>query len=293
MFQPDFRNSLVGLYPASVYEAQQETNIAAGYQAIKMAAVHDTPLAVVGGGPSIKKHIDELVNWPGHIWGINQSAQWLMQFEPRAPVWMFTCDPDPRCAAFADGVDRAILGGCCHPDVFEKFKGKDVRYFWTQTPKSAPKNDELDEPIGDIKEPKTPIFGSASVTRTFYPALLLGYKDVTYFGCEGSIDQATLESNACRSDYEMGFRDPDNARFMVIEAGGVEYITTPDYYITTLHLAEVMRSYPKLKEKSGGLLRAMLKHEDWSCVAVSDRLKHAFCEPDAKPYTTQFRGAIT
>src|SRR5690349_5759801 len=97
--RPKFK--VVGLVPDEVYASNQETTIAAGFRPVEMAAVHDTPLAVVGGGPSIKRHIMELVNWPGHIWGINQSAQWLLQFEPKCPVWMFTVDPDPRMALMA------------------------------------------------------------------------------------------------------------------------------------------------------------------------------------------------
>lgn len=285
--QPVFK--VVGIYPEDVYEAQQEANIAAGYERIRMSEIHDIPLAVVGGGPSIKKQIAELVGWPGHIWGVNQSAQWLMQFNPKAPVWLFTCDPDPRCAEFADGVSQAILGGSCHPLLFQKFAKENVRYFLTRPTKAALEHykDEV-EHNGPLAETKVETFGPSSVTRTFMPALMLGYKDVTYFGCEGCIDETTLEGNACRNDYAKGWRDHQNLRLMIIEAGGKEYITTPDYYITTKHLAEVMAAYPKLKERSGGLLRGMLKDPDWKCTAVSTALRDVCFQDCTTPHETKF-----
>lgn len=281
---------VVGLYPDSVYEAQQEANIAAGYRSIQMAPIHDVPLAVVGGGPSIKQHVAELISWPGHIWGINQSAQWLLKnFQPTCPVWMFTADPDPRCADFADGVEQAILGGSCHPLLFEKFDRQNVRYFLTRPTKSALAHYKSEvEANGPLATTKVETFGPSSVTRTFMPALMLGYKDVTYFGCEGSIDETTLEANACRNDYAIGHRSHKNLRLMIIRAGDKEYVTTPDYYITTTCLADVMKAYPKLKEKSGGLLRAMIEHEDWSCVAVSEQLRNDLFTDALEPYETKF-----
>lgn len=271
--QPEFR--VQPLYPEEVYEEQQEQNIAAGYRRVEIAPIHDIPLAVVGGGPSIKRQIAELVNWPGHIWGVNQSAQWLMRFSPKCPVLMFSVDPDPRLAEFADGVEYALLGGSCHPELFAKFKPENVRYFLTRPQRGIERKD-----ITPVAEPKVETFGPSSVTRIFMPAALLGYRDVTFFGCEGCIDETTLEGNACRNDYAKGWRSRENLRLMIIKAGGREYLTTPDYYITTQHLVKVMKAYPKLKQRSGGMLEAMLNDPDWSCVAVSQKMRDD-CFPEA------------
>lgn len=283
--RPEF--TVVGLVDEEIYEANQEAAIAAGYQCVEMSEVHGIPLAIVGGGPSIKAHIYELANWPGHIWGVNQSAQWMMQFEPRCPVLMFTVDPDPRMASMADGVSHALLGGSCHPELFAKFKKENVRYFLTRSPKGA---GPIEPPSPEAKS-KVEIFGSASVTRALMPAAMLGYRDITYFGCEGSIDESTLESNATRSDYALGYRTHDNMRMMIIKAGGKEYLTTVDYYITTVTLASQLTAKlaVKLKEKSGGLLRAMVEYPDsWECVAVSTALRDKAMPDLVTRYETQF-----
>lgn len=256
--------STVGLVPEETYVAQAEENIAAGIPDIKPVPPHDTPLAIVGGGPSTKRHIKELVEWPGHIWGINQTAQWLTTFQPKAPVWLFSVDPDPCLADWTSGVDRALLGSSCHPKVFQALKGKDVHLFHTREVRGV-RTLEVNDGSGVVATPKVQLFGPSSVCRSFIPAATLGYKDVTYFGCEGSIE---TETHAYRDESET------RKRQMIIKAGGVDYITTPDYYITTKFLVNVMRHYKKLKEKSGGLLRAMLEHPDtWEVVAVSEALR--------------------
>jgi hypothetical protein len=281
MIRPEF--NVVGLVPDEVYASNQAATLAAGFRLIQKALPHSTPLAVVGGGPSIKQHLDELIDWPGHIWGINQSASWLIKNGVKAPVIMFTVDPDPRMSLMTEGVTYALLGASCHQDLFAKFDKENVKTFLTRAPKGS------EEHLEPQPEPKVELFGPSSVTRIFMPAAMLGYKDITFFGCEGSIDETTLEGNATRNDYALGYRSHDNLRLMIIKAGGKEYLTTPDYYITTNHLVKVMRAYPKLKEKSGGMLRGILQNpDDWSCVAVSDDLRKCLYTEPLERYETAF-----
>jgi hypothetical protein len=256
--------STVGLVPEETYIQYARTNIAAGYPEITFAAPHDVPLAIVGGGPSALRALDELKNWPGHIWGINQSASWLIEQGCTAPVWLFSVDPDPCLAEWVTNVERAHLGASCHPKLFEALKGKEVHLFHTReipgvtNPIEAMVDDGTQAP-----EIKCNLMGPSSVCRVFLPAAMQGYKDVTFFGCEGSIEERTH-----------AYRHENRPRQMVIRAGERDYITTPDFYITTTFLVNVMREFSLLKEKSGGLLRAMLEFPDtWEVVAFSEELK--------------------
>jgi hypothetical protein len=269
VFRPEF--TTVGLVPEETYNEHALTNIGAGYPVITATAPHDVPLAIVGGGPSAAQALDELRAWPGHIWGINQGASWLAREAPGAMVWMFSVDPDPCLAEWTSGVERALLGSSCHPKVFEALKGK-VQMFHTRI---VPGVQELKADDGSGAPPITAnLMGPSSVCRTFLPAAMLGYKDVTYFGCEGSL-----------ADRTHAYRHEHRERQMIILAGGVEYFTTPDYYITTRFLVSVMRRFPRLKEKSGGLLRAMLMHpESWDVVALSGPLRDQVDPSATTPY---------
>lgn len=270
MIRLDF--STVGLVPEETYNEYALTNIAAGYPQLRATAPHDIPLAIVGGGPSVHAHLDELKEWPGHIWGINQGAAWLSHQAPKAQVWLFSVDPDECLAEWVAGVERAILGSSCHPKLFEALKGRDVRLFHTRI---VPGVQELNADDGSGSPPiMANLMGPSSVCRSFLPAAMLGYKDVTYFGCEGSIESQTH-----------AYRHEHRERQMIVRAGDQEYFTTPDYYITTRFLVSVMERFPKLKEKSGGLLRGMLDYPDtWEVVALSAALRDQVDPTAMVPY---------
>lgn len=255
----------VGLVSEETYLDYARTNIAAGYPEVSFAEPHDVPLAVVGGGPSAARALEELRNWPGHIWGINQTAEWLISEGVKAPVWMFTVDPGHELADMVAGVDRAFLGSSCHPALFAALKGKDIRIFHTRDIPGVTRSiEETANDGSDAPAIKCNLMGPSSVCRVFMPAAMSGYKYVTFFGCEGSIEETTH-----------AYRHEHRPRQMVIRAGGVDYITTPDFYITTMFLSNVMKEFGLLKEKSGGLLRAMLEHPDtWEVVALSEDLKN-------------------
>ena len=66
-------------YPMVPVERTLE-NVALNSQGATFLAFHEPhemPLAIVGGGPSVKDHLDELRAWPGHIWGVNAACTWL------------------------------------------------------------------------------------------------------------------------------------------------------------------------------------------------------------------------
>lgn len=213
----------------------------AGYKPL-----HDIPLAVVGGGASTRENLQEIVAWPGHIWGINQSAQWLSQHGRTKDVWLFSVAPTTRLLPFLKGVERALLASQCNPQVFQTLNdlGADVRRF-----------NLFDG------------HGPTSVSNTLMPSAMLGYKVLTYFGCEGSF---VGESHCYRSDAK-----PEQ---LIVRAGGKDYVTSVDMYITTQYMATAIREYPeRMKEKSGGLLRAMIEDEQWGVVALSEALRDRIC----------------
>ena len=252
----------MGLVPEEVYNEQARTNTASGIPFIEVVKAHDIPLAVVGGGPSVGKHLDELREWPGHIWAINQGASWFSHFMPEKLVWMFTVDPDHELAKpqWTAGVERAILGITVSPKLVEALKGKDVKFF---NPHEAPENEF--HLAG----------GPSSVCRTFIPAICLGYKNVTYFGCEGSINVRRIgNSNQYSVEATHSYRKESRPRQMIVKCGDEEFVSTPDLYLTTRTLAKIIQEYPlALSEKSGGLLRGMLEHPDtWEVVAYSEAL---------------------
>jgi hypothetical protein len=194
-------------------------------------------LAVVGGGPLLINHLDELRSWSGDIWAINRTAQWLKEQGIRATL--FTIDP-----TFMNiDCDDRLLASACHPDMFV---GNCQAFDLIET-----------HPDGFAG-------GQSSATRAPHIALKMGYTHVSFFGCEGSFDEATHVD-----------RDERPPHVMVIRAGAKDFKVTPDMLLQCEELSTLIRTFDGIFHcRSGGLLQAMIDHPDtWEVVAVSGAFK--------------------
>lgn len=203
---------------------------------------HGRRLAVVGGGPSIEHHLEEIRGFTD-IWAINGACRYLR--ERGVESTLFALDPCDFLAPRVAGAKKALLGSRCHPEVFEALDGCEIRLF-----------DVLQDGEGGCG-----FWGSVSaVMLVFHLAPFLGYRRASFFGCEGSYEKSThayMSDPAC-----------DDYRFMV-SCGGQQFVTAPDLYIQTLELSKLLRfTHEAFTERSGGLLRAM----------VAERMKHEIHE---------------
>lgn len=209
-----------------------------GIPYVREVSPHGRRLAVIGGGPSIVTHLEEIRGF-ADIWAINGACRWLR--ERGVDSTLFALDPCDFLAPRIAGAKKALLAARCHPQVFETLKDAEIQLF-----------DIIQDGEGG-----SGFWGSISaVMLTFHLATFLGYRDVVYYGCEGSYDEAShayMDDPEC-SDYKF-----------VVTCGGREFITAPDLYMQSLELSKLLRfTYGKFVEKSGGLLRAF----------IEERLKH-------------------
>ncbi len=186
-------------------------------------------LAVVGGGPSIRHHIEELRNWDGEVWAVNGAINWCI--DNGIAAWFYTAD--------AAGMDvwpydmsrvyRAVTAPDISPDV--------VQYLLCQGTEV-----ELTAPIQS---------GPTSACASDYLSIMSGYTNVTYFGCEGSFDEGVTHAF-------LAVPIPD---WVVVEVGGEHFKTKSEFLSQSQMMANILREFPDIySEKSGGLLRAMIEH---------------------------------
>lgn len=193
-------------------------------------------LAVVGGGPSVARHIEQLRLWPGDIWAINGAAQWCER--NGISSFMFSVDPSVHLAAECRGVKRAILATHCDPSAYEALKGATVYQVSPDVP------------------------GPTSAVGATVSAIEAGYSGITFFGCESSYTGTTHAYN-CEDV-------PDLIR---VECGGSDYLTKPEYLMQAKQLAQVIRELPTFySERSGGLLAALIADPRHEVVGVSRSL---------------------
>lgn len=197
------------------------------------------PLAVVGGGPSIKDHLLELRHhWIGNpLWGINGMAGWLSC--QGIPAWYFSIDPVPCTSREVQDVPGAIVATNVDRSVFDKLLPKPIKlfHFW---------NDE-GLPKGWQHGP------TSACTAAIVAVRFVGHLRVELFGCEGSLGNNTH-----------AYKHEDRNDLMRVLAAGQEWYTTPDFMLQSQFLAQLITGLPEVYiNRSGGLLAAMLEDPNW------------------------------
>lgn len=230
-----------------------------GRKSIQPSPYHGRKLAVVGGGPSVLEHLDELKEWNGDIWAINYTGTFLLNHGIKSTF--VTIDGGWFDTSKLTGIESALVTSCCDPELYDAFP--DVTVF-----------DAI-----EISETGI-IGGTTTATRMPHLSAMLGYGDVSFFGCEGSyIGQDHI-------DRHVG-NDP-----LIVRVDGIDYVTNPEFLMQAQNLAEIFRNYPQIyKDRSGGLVSALTKCLGFSVVAVSESLKRSL-EDQGNPaiFITPYQG---
>lgn len=222
----------INFFPEEIIERNKASSAKRGLPLVGVPA--SGHLAVVGGGPSIASHKDELRHWDGDVWAINGAFEWCRQQGIFASF--FSIDPDPRLAVTAAPARHAILGSACDPSVFDAIKGG-IEVF----------------PIGEWP------CGSTTACVAPFCAAQKGYASVTLFGCESSF-----------VDHVHAYPWEDDTGRLLVECGGKEYLTTPQFIMQAEYLAEIARGIKDyVKTVGGGFLPALIEHGDYDVLKIS------------------------
>ena len=199
-------------------------------------------LAVVGGGPSLAIHRGELLYWPGDIWACSSAFQWCRKNGIKATF--FNVDPEAAMLPWAEGVERAILSTTTDPSLFD----------------AIPEVEAFDlVATADYMN-----HGVSAVTATPCLALEIGYTDITFFGCDSSYDYVT---HAYQNELAA---DGGLKHVIWVRCGDRVYPTNPPLLMQAEFLGAVVRTCSMVfSERSGGLLGAMARHEDFDIVAAN------------------------
>ncbi len=183
-------------------------------------------LAVVGGGCSINEHVEELRAWDGAIWAVNGTIAWCIKHGIKAYFYTMDAQPFSKWAYPLEDIKRAALSIECDPSLFAHLAGADVSV------------------MGHEEAGPTSAAGAAVL------GINAGYREICFFGCEGSF-----------ADSSHAYASPAIADWLVVRVGGQDFRSKQEYIEQTLVLSEIVREFPHVySERSGGLLRAMIEH---------------------------------
>lgn len=214
---------------------------------VREVAPHGRRLAVVGGGPSIADHLEEIRS-ETDVWAINGACRWLR--ERGIESTLVSVDPVAFLAERVVGATKAILCSRCDPAVFDALHGAEIRL--------------VDLSQDDLTGGHSVWASASTAAATFQLSTDLGYRETVFYGCEGSYSDRT---HAYMDEPEL-----QEFRF-VVSCGGREYLTAPDLYAQTLSMAPVLRMYRgHFTERSGGLLRAIVENAEHEIVKAPENL---------------------
>lgn len=186
-------------------------------------------LAVVGGGPSINRHIEELKAWDGTVWAVNGTINWCI--DHGIDAWFYTIDAAPlwRWVYPLERVKKVAIAIDCCPELFA----------------------HLAKFGAEITTLGCADGGPTSANSSDLLSIESGYHGgVTFFGCESSFEETT---HAYAANPLPGWID--------VRVGGKDFRTKPEFLEQAKIMSEVIRAVPSFySERSGGLLSAMVEH---------------------------------
>lgn len=141
---------------------------------------HDRPVCIVGGGPSTKRYIQELIargNAKQEIWALNNAARFLIENGVKVTGQWFI-DARPFNARFVTSEGTKYIASQCDAAVFAEAGDKAVVYHEAT----------CDEFI--TKRPVTLIGGGTTVAmKALCGAYALGYRTIHIYGMDSSFEE--------------------------------------------------------------------------------------------------------
>lgn len=151
-----------------------------GFKTVKGVNV---PIALVGGGPSLKETIKELKEFKGLIVACGSSHDYLVENEV-IPDWCIACDPDAVVLKYIlkpNKKTKFMLASGCDPVVFDSLKEYDIVLWHCHS-------DEIGEKIRELDPTYEAIGGGCTVgLRAISIAIMMGYSNIHMFGFDSCL----------------------------------------------------------------------------------------------------------
>lgn len=225
-------------------EANLKSSLARGLS--RVTPLRD-PLAIVGSGPSLSEHLDELRSWPGTLWAVNGAYDYLLD-QGIVPQGFVGVDPLPGLAEYvrkAHDHSTFYMSGLCDPAVFDALKTKNVVLWF-------PEQTGIKFPAGLWMTGG----GTTALTRAPFLAHMLGFRDLTMFGADSSFKD---DDRYCYKHGTYGEDSKAPINKVMINGEG-PFLTEIGLLKQVSQFGVLIQIFDgRLKFKCGGLLDAFLR----------------------------------
>ena len=218
-------------------------------------------LAVVGGGHSARWHVEEIRAWSGDVWACGSVYHWLKSLGIESTL--FCVDPQPLLASMAVGAKKALLASSCDPSAFDELKDADVEVF-----------DLIKDGVG---VPHGPTTGTTAFALSFAH---MGYTDVSFFGFDSSYSEEAVSDKPEKYRLTVqthAYKTEPEFLMMRVVCNGRAFITCAEFLVQAQWMADMFRTEIGkrgfIKNRSGGLLAALIEDPDYDCTHLSPMFK--------------------
>lgn len=237
-----------------------------GFQQIKG---HDKPIALIGGGPSIKKEIENIKEFQNKGYetiACGSSHDWLVE-NGIIPTYCAVCDPDPVSIEYLKRKNKGtkyLIAYSCDEKILNYLADQDV-YMWHCH------SDEAMDVFKDEIVDYVAISGGCTVgLRSISIAIMFGYTNIHLWGfdsCQGEEDEhhayefaTEAESWQTKDVYKikMGGKTPDPKIYNCLGYQLAQayhfhifYSNYHNIFTPTFHGEGMLSDFMKLLEKEG------------------------------------------
>lgn len=174
------------------------------------------PVAIVGGGPSLRSELGNLRAFPGTIIGCGTVHDYLIE-NGVIPTYHANAEPDAdgvmlRWFRYPTKITTYLLASHCPDNIFDALAGADVRVWHLAVP--------IDEHTPDFRgEPSVP-GGHFIMGRAWPLAAIMGFIDIHFFGFDCCFPEDCESQHVY--DYDWTKEEP-----VAVTHNGTRFITTP------------------------------------------------------------------
>lgn len=160
---------------------QIKENITLGLKNVSESNDYRGPIAIVGGGPSLKDTLEELQAFNGPVMACGSVHDYLVMNNVDAK-WCVICDPDPLITLYMKKLSEKttyLIASQCHNSIFEYLKNN-KSYIWHAG------GDKFND--NNFGENQLIIGGGCTIgTRAIMMAHAFGFEDIHLFGFDSCL----------------------------------------------------------------------------------------------------------
>ena len=235
-------------------KANVQHNIRLGFQQVQPYPTNDVEAMIVGGGPSLKRDIEEIRDLRERgvkLIALNNAYQYCLDYDIKPSAYVMV-DARPFNLRFLENTIpecKYFIASQCDPSVFERLESvKDQTYIWHTSA----------EEIQDILTANYPMCypvpgGSTVLLRAIPLFRMLGFKRFHIFGCDSCLEDGAHHA------YEQ--KENDEQAVIPVRVGGKIFYCNPWMVSQAREFIDLVGCMGDVMELNihGGLLRQILE----------------------------------